>query len=134
AVNLRPFDQMDVCGAYDLRSDYSEVAVRVRPFSNRFFVAARYIRDNTEDLKLHSGYMASRTYLRSGNYLSEERAIYSLDVGYYLPVLAADLIVAGRAGYSDGDGIIFRNDDNEETGRYESNDGFFGGMSITTDF
>ncbi|MCP4231135.1 MAG: hypothetical protein GY771_13435, partial [bacterium] len=30
AVNLRPFDQLDICGAYDLRSDYSEVAVRVR--------------------------------------------------------------------------------------------------------
>jgi hypothetical protein len=125
---------LDICGAYDLRTDYSEVAVRVRPFSNRFFVTARYIRDNTEDSKLRSGYMANHTYLRGGNYLSEERTIYSLDVGYNLPVLAADLIVAGRAGYSDGDGIVFSSGQSEETGRYESNDGYFGGMSITTDF
>ncbi len=133
-VRLKPFMQLEIGGAYDFRSDYTEAAIRFRPFDNRFFISGRYFRTEVENVKLDTGYTSVREALVGGGYVSQGMTTYSLDVGYNLPVLAADLIIAGRGGYFEGGDVIYRNGKGEETASFEGTSGYFGGMSITTDF
>jgi len=134
SVRLKPFAQLEIGGAYDFRSDYTEAAIRFRPFSNRFFLSGHYFRTEVEDVKLDAGYISIREMLGGGGYVSQGMTTYSLDIGYNLPVLAADLILAGRGGYFEGGDVIYRNGKGEETAFFDGTSGYFGGMSITTDF
>jgi len=134
SIRVSPLKDIEIGGAYDIRSGDYEAVVRLRPLNNRFFLSGRYFREEVEDVKMDSTYTSARDSLRGGNYISQEIMTYAFDIGYNLPVLAADLIVAGRVGYFEGGDIVFRNERREETGSFESESGFFGGMSITTDF
>jgi len=134
SIRFRPLTNLEIGGAFDIRSGYYEAAVRLRPLSNRFFLLGRYFRENVDNVKLDRNYITPRDFLRGGDYISQELTTYSFDVGYNLPVLAADLIVAGRAGYFEGDDVVYRNGKGEETAYYGGDSSFFGGMSVTTDF
>lgn len=134
AVRVKPFLQLDIGGVYDFRSGYTETAVRFRPLNNRFFLTGRYSQTGVDNVTLDPGYISSIEALSGSGYVSQDIATYSVDIGYNLPILAADLIVAGRGGYFEGGEAVYRNGKGEETAVFTGESGFLGGMSITTDF